>query len=374
MSQSLYLQPRFLSYGVIADKAIADGIARPLAPPSHSAFSHCALIMTNNESERTGARGRTLIDDAPVVAWQDVGETLHKKYGKAKQREGEKLLDALTAKRASSLFNLNAELSYPLIMGIVNMTPDSFSDGGLYQDTDKAIEHALKLVQHGAHLIDIGGESTRPHAERVDSQTEQKRIFPALTKIAQHNIVISIDSRNASTIEKALSSGASIINDVSALTHDPESLSVACRNDQASVILMHMQGTPQTMQDHPYYDCVALDVYDYLKQRIDTCLRAGIDKKRLWVDVGIGFGKNLEHNQVLLRHLSLFHGLHVPLVLGVSRKRLISSLDQECPPDKRIAGSLAAHLHAAHQACHMVRCHDVEEMRQAFAVWRGMMT
>ena len=359
-----------MCYGLAADKAIARKEALPLAPPNLCAFSHCALVVVGNESERLGARGRTLLDEAPVVPWQEVSAYLAKHHGKSMQREGEQLIHALGEPRVLSNFATSA---CPLIMGIVNVTPDSFSDGGNYADTSQAVAHGLGLSRAGAHIIDIGGESTRPGAQRVSSDDEQKRVLPVIQECAKQGVVISIDSRNAATQKAALTAGASIINDVSALTHDKQSMDVARQHEHAHIILMHMQGTPQTMQDNPYYDCVVLDVYDYLRQRIDSCVAAGIDKKRLWVDVGIGFGKTLAHNQALLRHLTLFHALGVPVVFGASRKRLISGLDQDCPPEQRDAGSIAACLHAANHACQIVRVHDVDKTRQALAVWRGML-
>ncbi|MBC6443958.1 MAG: dihydropteroate synthase [Alphaproteobacteria bacterium GM202ARS2] len=370
MSQALYLQPRSLCYGLVADKAVARKEALPLAPPSLCAFSHCALIVAT-ESERLGARGRTLLDEAPMLPWQEVAAYLGKHHGKSMQREGEQQLHALVHPRALSGFSASAP---PFIMGIVNVTPDSFSDGGLYMDAERAVAHALQLQREGAHIIDIGGESTRPGAQNVPSDDEQQRVLPVIQGCSKQGAVISIDSRHAATQKAALAAGATMMNDVSALSYDKQALEVARQHEHAHIVLMHMQGTPQTMQDNPYYDCVVLDVYDYLKQRIEACVRAGIDKKRLWIDVGIGFGKTLAHNQALLRHVALFHTLGVPMILGASRKRLISGLDQDCPPEKRDAGSIAACLHAVNHACQMVRVHDVDKTRQALAVWRGMLT
>jgi dihydropteroate synthase len=258
-----------------------------------------------------------------------------------------------------------------LVMGIVNATPDSFSDGGEFLDPAAAIAHGQAMIGAGAKIIDIGGESTRPGAETIDPAEEIRRVLPviaALREAAQSaGVAISIDTRNAATMRAALDAGATMLNDVSALTHDPQSLAVAAGSN-ASVVLMHKLGEPGSMQDAPRYDDVVLDVYDYLQARIAVCVAAGIDRSRLIADPGIGFGKTTEHNLALLDQLSVFHGLGVKLLVGVSRKRFLARLSADEPADRRLAASLAAGLAAVGQGAHILRVHDVVETVQALKI------
>jgi dihydropteroate synthase len=255
----------------------------------------------------------------------------------------------------------------PIVMGIVNATPDSFSDGGAHFDAGAAIAHATAMIQAGAGIVDVGGESTRPGATPVPVDEEIRRVVPVIAGIRAAGVTISIDTRNAQTMQAARDAGATMINDVSALTHDPDSLAVVARAT-GSVVLMHMQGEPATMQQAPAYDDVVLDVYDALETRIAAALAAGIALNRIVVDPGIGFGKTVAHNLALLAGLSLFHGLGVPLLVGVSRKGFIARLSAGEPADRRLGGSLAAGLAAVGQGAQILRVHDVPETLQALRV------
>ena len=255
----------------------------------------------------------------------------------------------------------------PIVMGIVNATPDSFSDGGAHFDAGAAIAHATAMIQAGAGIVDIGGESTRPGAIPVPVDEEIRRIVPVIAGIRDAGVTISIDTRNARTMQAALDAGAAMINDVSALTHDPASPAVAARA-AGPVVLMHMQGEPATMQQAPAYDDVVLDVYDALETRIAAALAAGIALDRIVVDPGIGFGKTIAHNLALLAGLSLFHGLGVPLLVGVSRKGFIARLSAAEPADQRLGGSLAAGLAAVGQGAQILRVHDASETLQSLRV------
>ena len=258
----------------------------------------------------------------------------------------------------------------PRIMGVVNVTPDSFSDGGLHFSHRDAIEHGLRLESEGADILDVGGESTRPGAEPVDIEEESRRVLPVIEGLAGTvRIPISIDTRNADVMRRAAQAGARIINDVSALSHDPESLAVAAASG-LPVVLMHARGTPGTMQRNPDYDDVVLDVYDALQARILACEQAGIPRARLIVDPGIGFGKTLAHNLALLGGLSTFHGLGCAVLLGASRKSFIGKLTGAAADD-RLPGSLAAALTGVAQGVQIIRVHDVAATRQAIMVWRG---
>ena len=257
-------------------------------------------------------------------------------------------------------------------MGVLNITPDSFSDGGKFVDIDKAITHAIEMVDAGADIIDIGGESTRPGATAVWEGEEKQRVLPVIEALQQCKIPLSLDSRNAAVMEEGLTAGVHIINDVSALTHDKRSLEVV-KASNAPVILMHSNGDPKTMQDTPSYDDVVLDVFDYLEGRIDFCVAAGIDKARLMVDPGIGFGKRVVNdNLALINNLSLFHTLGCPLLLGVSRKRFIGAVSNVEAAEDRMAGSLAAGLAGLAQGAQILRVHDVDETVQAVKIFQGL--
>ncbi len=278
---------------------------------------------------------------------------------------------ALTAPRAPLAF---LPPDRTAVMGIVNVTPDSFSDGGRHADAAVAVAAAHAMRAAGADLIDVGAESTRPRAPLIDTATEQARLAAVLPGLA--GLPWSIDTRKAAVMATAIDAGAVLVNDISALTHDATALAlVAARG--APVVLMHAQGDPATMQDAPTYADALLDVYDWLAARIAACAAAGVARSRIVADPGIGFGKTLDHNLALLRGLPLFHGLGVPLLLGASRKQLIARIAGDVPPTQRLPGSLALALHAAACGVQIVRVHDVAETVQALAVsavCRGVFT
>lgn len=256
----------------------------------------------------------------------------------------------------------------PVIMGIVNVTPDSFSDGGQYHNKNSAIDHGLRLLQEGATILDIGGESTRPGAQRIDPQEEIYRVIPVIEGLRGKAPWISIDTRNAATMKAALKAGANVVNDISGLTYDPESISVVAKA-QVPVILMHSQGMPQTMQNNPSYNNVIDDICAFFEERINACKTARIEKENIILDVGIGFGKTLEHNLLLLRYIRHFHDFGCPLMLGASRKSFIAAASCGEPPESRLSGSLAAALWGLSQGVQIFRVHDVAETAQAFRVF-----
>lgn len=262
-------------------------------------------------------------------------------------------------------------LDKPRIMGIVNVTPDSFSDGGNFLAAQSAIDHGLRLAEEGADILDIGGESTRPGAVPVPLDEELRRVMPVLEGLrARTDVRISIDTRKAEVMRQAAAAGADILNDVSALTHDPKALEVAAATG-LPIMLMHAQGDPKTMNDDPQYTDVVLDVFDFLEQRVHACEAAGIPKAKLVADPGIGFGKHLRHNVAVLSAMSLYHGLGIPVLLGASRKKLIGQLCNVDNAADRIPGSLAAALHSIAQGVQIVRVHDVAATRQAVALWEA---
>ncbi len=261
----------------------------------------------------------------------------------------------------------------PLVMGILNVTPDSFSDGGTLGGVADAVARAQAMVAAGADILDIGGESTRPGAAEVPVPEEIARTAPVIRAIRDSGIAtpISIDTRKARVAEAALQAGADMVNDVSALTWDADLARVVAEAG-VPICLMHAQGTPQTMQVDPRYGDVVAEVYDWLARRFDHATAAGIAQGRLISDVGIGFGKTLQHNLALLRALSVFHTLGAPILLGASRKRFIGTLSGVDQADRRMPGSVAVALHAAAQGAQILRVHDVAETVQALALWRAL--
>lgn len=275
-------------------------------------------------------------------------------------------LAPLTAARAALRLPGGKDLALdrPLLMGIVNVTPDSFSDGGRYIDSERAIAHGCRLIAEGADIIDIGGESTRPGAAVVPAEEEQSRVLPVIKALAALGTPLSIDTRNAATMAAAVAAGAHIINDVSALSYDPASLATAAKLG-APVILMHALADPRTMQQNPTYDDVTLDIYDYLSARIAAAVVAGVPRSQLIIDPGIGFGKTVAHNLTLMRELSLFHGLGQPLLLGASRKSFIAKVTDADDIADRLPGSLSAALAGQRQGAQILRVHDVAATKRA---------
>ena len=255
----------------------------------------------------------------------------------------------------------------PLVMGIVNVTPDSFSDGGLAADTQRAIAHGVQLAADGADMLDIGGESTRPGSDGVPEDEELRRIIPVIEGLAARGHAVSVDTRKANVMRAALKAGASMVNDVSALTYDPMAME-AMASASCPVVLMHAQGDPKTMQLSPHYDDVALDVHDWLEARIEACVAAGIARARIIADPGIGFGKSFRHNLDVLRQFTLFHGLGVPLLMGLSRKGFIGALTGETVAGHRVHGSTGGALWSWLNGAHILRVHDVKATVAALAV------
>jgi dihydropteroate synthase len=259
----------------------------------------------------------------------------------------------------------------PLVMGIVNVTPDSFSDGGQHVSTEAAIAHGLELVRQGADLLDVGGESTRPGAAEVPLTQELERVLPVVEALAAHaGVPVSVDTSKAEVARRCLEHGAQVVNDVTAL--GDADMPVVVRDFRAGVVLMHMQGTPTTMQRDPRYDDVVRDIARFLRERLDQALAAGIETNQVVLDPGIGFGKTFEHNLELLARLDAFQALGRPLCLGVSRKGFLGKLLGR-PVERRLAASLAAALYAMSRgAVQVVRVHDVEQTRDAVTVFAAL--
>jgi len=313
-------------------------------------FAQCELIHPDGTRELMPVDGiEDCFDDAMAADWR-----------------------RLTSARAPlQLGERTIRLDQPQVMGILNVTPDSFSDGGTYADSNEAAFAGADMTTAGAAILDIGGESTRPGAKSVWEGDEIERVLPVVQRLAAGGNAVSIDTRKAAVAEAALGAGAHLVNDVSAMTYD-ERMAEVVATSGAPVILMHHRGDPQTMQDDPRYADVLAEVFHWLEERIAAAVAAGIARDRMIVDPGIGFGKTVAHNLALLNGLALFHGLGCPIVLGASRKRMIGALANEAPANQRLAGSIALAVKAAEQGAQIIRVHDVPETVQALKVWRGL--
>ncbi len=279
------------------------------------------------------------------------------------------VLDRLSRPRAAVA---GLDMAQPQIMGILNSTPDSFSDGGVHSSAEAARAAAVQMVRHGATILDIGGESTRPGAKFVPEDEEIARTRPVIEAIrSETDALISIDTRKAAVAKAACAAGAGLVNDVSGFTFDPD-LAPFCAGLGVPVCVMHMQGDPATMQDNPHYDNVVLDVYDFLENQVTQLEALGLSRDLIIVDPGIGFGKSQEHNLALLRNLSLFHGLGCPVLLGVSRKGFIGTIGKEPQKNARAPGSIALALDGLSQGVQIIRVHDVAETAQALRLWAAV--
>ena len=348
-----FVTPRSFMSGQLAEDAVAQELAWPLAAGSGSlAFSIIEIFRPELPSLRPSLLDRTTYENNP----NEIDEEIRPHV--------DGVISTLT-NPISPFAGLN--LSRPLLMGIVNVTPDSFSDGGKFFGTDDALDHARSLRNSGADILDIGGESTRPGASPVDPDEEISRVIPVVQNLASEGACVSIDTRHAKVMKAAIEVGAGIVNDVTALRGDPDSIKVIA-DAGVPAILMHMQGEPQTMQDDPSYDWAPGDVLNFLRDRIHTCVDSGIRKENIAIDPGIGFGKTVSHNGQIMNHLSMFLGLGRPLVFGASRKSFIGMMSQGETADKRLPGSIAAAARAAGRGAHILRVHDVAETRQALDV------
>ena len=339
-----YLEPVGLLYGEVAREAVSLDMALPLAG---SAIAFSAVRLWEGEP---GSLKHAIVRTNTIQAIDEP--------------QIKELLDRITAPRAPIA---GTSMDRPRIMGIVNVTPDSFSDGGEHYEPAAAIAHAKALADSGADFIDIGGESTRPGADPVSVDEELRRILPVLRGLEGLPKPLSIDTRKPEVMREAAKIRADIINDVSALTFAPESLPTAVELGKPAV-LMHAKGDPKTMQDNPTYKDVVIEVYDFLEKRIEAAVSAGLPRGSLIADPGIGFGKTASHNASLLRSISLFHGLGVPLLIGTSRKRSLQAIAGSTAKDQT-AASVAASLDALSQGVQIARVHDVAQVHQALAVW-----
>jgi dihydropteroate synthase len=331
-----YLRPFSLVFGTDARRMIAAGNALALGGMAHIGFTHVEALSRHDASR----------------VWP---------IDKVAQRDQLALITA--ARPAFGGLAMNGSR----IMGIVNVTPDSFSDGGKLETAQAGIRHGKRLAEEGADILDVGGESTRPGSDTVSVADELDRVIPVIEGLSKE-FIVSADTRKSVVMVGALNAGATIINDVSGLGHDPASAAVVAKAN-APVILMHAQGEPKTMQLNPRYENVLLDVYDALLARMEEAVAAGIPRANICVDPGIGFGKTFKQNLQLMAGLSLFHGLGVPLLIGLSRKGVVGAVTGEKVAAKRVAGSVGGALAAAQQGAHILRVHDVAETRHGLEMF-----
>ncbi len=257
-------------------------------------------------------------------------------------------------------------------MGVINVTPDSFSDGGIYFKPEKAVERGLELASEGADIIDIGGESTRPGADPIPKEEEINRVIPVISGLRRRTkILISVDTTKAEVAKAAIEAGADIVNDISAFRFDPEMISLVAQKN-IPVVLMHMKGTPQTMQINPHYDDVLKEVKAFLKDRIEEAGSHGIKEEKIIIDPGIGFGKRLEDNLALINNITVFEDLERPILVGVSRKSFIGKI-LNLPPEKRLEGTIASAILSIIRGAHILRVHDVEGIKRAMIVAEAIM-
>lgn len=354
LARRLYVAPTGITAGAAAGAAIAAGTAWPLAG-GPLMFTQLNVLLRDGD--------RVIEATAPLAAVIDWAEA----EGEPVVSHVSRLIHRIGTKRPDFA---GLSLDRPRIMGIVNTTPDSFSDGGEFFSAEAAIAHGIALLEAGADILDVGGESTRPGSAPVAPDEEIRRVLPVVRALAERGAVVSVDTRHAQIMAAALDAGARIINDITALAA-PGALQMLAQR-QAPVVLMHMQGEPRSMQAAPAYAFAPLDVYDHLAERMAACEAAGMPRSLVCVDPGIGFGKKLDHNLSILARLGLYHGLGCPVLLGVSRKSFITHICGEIPAKQRLPGSLATAQAGLDQWMQILRVHDVAETVQALAVWRAI--
>jgi dihydropteroate synthase len=350
----VYLCPLGVLAGDVAHAAVAGGWALPLG--DEAAFTGCEIWQRGRQGSR-----REVIAAGALSAWLDRQSV---EIREQTTRWCERLA-------APSSWPAGLPRRRPLIMGVVNVTPDSFADGGRFFEPAAAIAQGLRLHAEGADIVDVGGESTRPGAVPISDDEEIRRVTPVIEALVERAVLVSIDTRKPAVMAAEVAAGARMINDVSALRYDPKSLGVAGASG-LPVVLMHSQGEPATMQVQPTYDIAPLDVFDRLAERVEAWTTAGFERARLLLDPGIGFGKTVDHNLEILSRLGLYLGLGLPILLGVSRKSFIGRLAGGVPPGERLPGSLVAAVHGLAAGVAVLRVHDVAATQQAVAIWRSI--
>ena len=333
-------------YGSYSKKLVRKKNSLPLNGNSNISFDHIEILSRKNKK---------LINIKEL-----------KKLSLSLQKKIKKDLKLITKRKKFSKINLN---NYPIIMGVLNLTPDSFSDGGKYNKKNLGLLHARKLIKSGSSIIDIGGESTRPGAKELKVKKEWQRIEPTLKKLKYEKCLISLDTRKSEIMQKGIKFGVNMINDVSGLKHDPKTINIL-KHYKIPFVIHHMQGTPETMQKNPKYKNILLDIYDFFEKQIKLIKNKGISHNNIIIDPGIGFGKNLKHNITLISNISLFHSLGFPILIGISRKRFIKDLSGINDSQERLGGTISSVLFGMLQGVQMYRVHNVNEVNQSIKVFK----
>ena len=351
-----YTRPCNFYYGVNAKRLIKSKKALPVAGNTNIAFDQLEIFKRVKNRKTTSTF-------YPLSEIKDIEEN--------KRSVILKDLKTIISKRKKIA---NIDFKFPKIMGVLNMTPDSFSDGGLFLNKIKAYKQANLMIKNGASILDIGGESTKPGSKTIDKKTEWKRIQETIKIIKKKfpKIVVSLDTRKSSIMSKGIKIGVNIINDVSGLKFDKESFKIII-SKKIPFILNHMQGSPKSMQKKPYYTDALLDIYDFFEKNINSCLKKNYNKELIIIDPGIGFGKNLNHNLRIMSKISTFHSLGCPILIGVSRKRFIKHIVTKFDTPDRTGGTLASVLYGLLQGVQLFRIHNVKEINQGILVFNKIL-
>ena len=337
-------------YGTISKKLLKKNLSLPLCGNKNISFDKVELFLRNGNKI-----------SSKIISIKSLN-----KQSEVVKKKIKKDLQKITAKKKN--------FENPLIMGILNMTPDSFSDGGKYTQTKKALAHINVMINSGADIIDIGGESTKPGSKTIEPKKEWKRINSVIKNFKKKNpnILLSIDTRKSEIIKKSIEYKADIINDISCFSHDKNSLK-EIKKSKSTIIIHHMQGIPKTMQIKPKYKNVLLDIYDFFEDQIDNQLKLKKERNKIIIDPGIGFGKNLKHNLMLMSKISIFHSLGFPILIGSSRKRFISQISGVFDTKERTGGTLSSVLFTLSQGVQIFRVHDVKEVKQGLLVYKRLL-
>lgn len=335
----------------------------------NSVLHPVGLLADRGEGVRTLAGGWASFTEYQEISLAGGGEPSFGSLGAAEADR--RFPERVTALTSARLPFAGVSLERPRIVAVVNVTPDSFSDGGRFSDSASAIDRVAELVEAGADIVDIGGQSTRPGAAEISVGEELRRVMPVVEAAVGSGLPVSVDTWRAEVMREAIAAGVSVVNDVTALSGDEAALA-AVAGSSASVVLMHMQGTPATMQDRPRYRLASAEIFGWLESRVEACVTAGIGRDRIAVDPGIGFGKTDAHNVEILERGALFHGLGCAVMIGVSRKSFIGRLAQVAGPADRLAGTVMATAIALSRGVQLHRVHDAADIRQALAVWQAV--
>jgi len=335
-------------YGSLSRLKIKNKLALPLNGDKNISFDKIEIISRKSEK---------------IINLKDIKKLKKKLRNKVKK-------DIIKIIKKKKFSNLNLS-DTPIIMGILNLTPDSFSDGGKYNKRNKSFIHAKKLIKDGCNIIDVGGESTRPNSLTINENKEWKRIYPTILKLAKLKKIISLDTRKSSVMEKGIRFGINLINDVSGLNHDPNTINIL-KKYKIPFVIHHMLGNPENMQINPKYKNVLFDIYDFFENKISFIKKNGIKHNNILIDPGIGFGKNLKHNITLISKISIFHSLGFPVLIGLSRKKFIKDIAGSNDSKQRLGGTISGVLYSMLQGVQILRVHDVNEIKQSIKVFKSI--